>query len=1005
MKFSDNINEAVYLIDDKYIARYRNTPESGWDLYSSGVKRELRNNGIPTGVIECDGKNKYKAEMRRDFRVISGGKAAVSFAFNTTVLTGLYFRFYDKDGETASSVYLINGVFFFCNKQTGICVCEKNMFLGIEFDFENKTQSFLNNGKHIIKTALCTDNISHLDIGIEPHSIGKLTMLGTKLWTNFLFNDRSYTYESGNIPDFWQTYCRNGAKIYRKNVGSDDYRINVFSVNTFECPENSCASASTAFEGISSKLAFETKYHTESKNGLVRISLLCRNENVLTLTDDGECLFCGDKILKKHSVNVWQTLYTVCDVQKGICDVMLDGTKCGSLKIPQRIEYIDGIRIEYLAEKDSVFRFCDVFAHEIKPEPADYVPRPVKPEKLDYTVGMIVCSLWRNGHHRGWDPISAFYENRLLLGYYDEGIPELADWEIKYMTEHGIDFQMFCWFNSEKNSPICNTQLQEALNDGYFKAKYADEMKFCIIFEVANGISFTSESFRKYIVPYWIDYFFTNPNYMTLENKLVISAFGISKVYGMFGSPEKAKAEFEYLDDVAKSLGFDGIILICNEDANDNTVRAGIDAVYEYNHGYNGYDENSTKNIICCKKSKNLVHVIPTLSVGYNEVAWRDFRAPMMSTETMGNLLSWFKTDALKNTFGNSEWKKKLVIMSTWNEFGEGTYMSPANLNGFGYLDEIRKAFAKDNSAPHKDIVPEKTQHDRICYLYPENRTRLCAQLKNTGAAYGMSVLKRYDFDSQEKISLWQTEGFEYVINDGKLCGVSNSNDPKLVLKECPEIDLKKLYAVKIKMRTVAGTAEFGKKAHINSNSCIFYITDTESTWNETKRLYKNSVLDDGANLFYAGECFSYGNKLCGFRLDPVANSGKFEIEYIEFICSPEMPQVFIDGAKLESHYPLRNENGEFYVYADFQRRFDSMCGIMYTYDEPTETLSLYCKNKKAVLRKNSREYTVDGRKFMLSKPLEFYDGEPYLALSFLNNAFGFETKVEPDKIIIDTKL
>ncbi len=1004
MKFSDNINEAVYLIDDKYIARYRNTPESGWDLYSSGVKRELRNNGIPTGVIECDGKNKYKAEMRRDFRVISGGKAAASFAFNTTAVDGLYFEFLNEKENSVSTLRLSGGKYFFCGEHTNISAGTANTFFGIEFDFDNKTQTLLHDGKHIAKTVLCSDNISHLNIGFEPHSSGNLTLLGTKLWANFLFNDRSYTYESGDIPDLWNTNSENGTKICRRNVGSDDYRVNVFSVNEFDCHENSSATAYTEFENIFTKLAFETKYHTTGKDGIAEISLLSSNDAVLTLTDDGETLSCGNKILKKHSLNVWQTLYVVCDVQNGSCSIMLDGTKCGSVGISD-CEYVNGVRITYKSADKSIFRFCDVFANEVKPEPADYVPKPIKPQKLDYTVGINVCSLWRNGHHRGWDPITPFRDNRLLLGYYDEGIPELADWEIKYMTEHGIDFQMFCWFNSEQNSPICNTQLQDALTDGYFKAKYADEMKFSLIFEIGSGVPFTSESFRKYIVPFWVDYFFTNPNYMKIDNKLVLATFGLPQTFKFFGSPENTRTEIEYLNGVAKSLGFDGIIIISSDFPNSKIAAAGVDGVFAYHHGYNGYDEDYTKSVIESKKEANVMHVIPTLSVGYNEVAWRDVRSPLMTTQTMRKLLSWIKSDALKTPFGDEDWKKKLVIMSTWNEYGEGTYICPANLNGFGYLDEIRYAFTKEDDDVHKDLVPTSSQLDRICYLYPKNRTRLAATDTIQPGISNYDIIKRYEFATAENALLWRFEGLEYNVHDGKLYGVSTSDDPKIIIKDCPEIELRNLYAIKIKMRTAVGNCELSSNNCINETSLFFFKTDTENEWGEDKRFNRNILLDDGSNLFLATCCASKGNTLTGLRLDPVANSGKFEIEYMEFITAPKEIQVFFDGAKLESHYPVRNENGEFYVYADFQRRFDSMCGIMYMYDEPTETLSLYCKNKKAVLRKNSREYTVDGRKFMLSKPLEFYDGEPYLALSFLNNAFGFETKVESDKIIIDTKL
>ena len=104
----------------------------------------------------------------------------------------------------------------------------------------------------------------------------------------------------------------------------------------------------------------------------------------------------------------------------------------------------------------------------------------------DYYIGMNVCSLWRNGGHYGWSCITPFDDPRPVLGYYDEGVPETADWEIKYLVEHGIDFQAFClFFYHDGPFNIGATHLY----DGFMNAKYADMSDFCILLEAANGDS------------------------------------------------------------------------------------------------------------------------------------------------------------------------------------------------------------------------------------------------------------------------------------------------------------------------------------------------------------------------------------------------------------------------------------------------------------------------------------------------------------------------------------
>ena len=86
----------------------------------------------------------------------------------------------------------------------------------------------------------------------------------------------------------------------------------------------------------------------------------------------------------------------------------------------------------------------------------------------------------------------------------------------------------------------------------------------------------------------------------------------------------------------------------------------------------------------------------------------------------MEQVLTWIRDSALDKydiTGNGDEWKKKFVMLSTWNEYGEGTYMMPAGLNGFGYLDTVRKVFTKEPN--HTDERPDTLQMSRLGHMYP----------------------------------------------------------------------------------------------------------------------------------------------------------------------------------------------------------------------------------------------------------------------------------------------
>mgnify|MGYP007111693447 CR=1 FL=1 len=114
-----------------------------------------------------------------------------------------------------------------------------------------------------------------------------------------------------------------------------------------------------------------------------------------------------------------------------------------------------------------------------------------------------------------------------------------------------------------------------------------------------------------------------------------------------------------------KDMGYAGLITMTSGEPNDEVYRAGITAVYAYNWGHQSYSYEYTKARINAQQSQDKVHCVPTACVGYNDVAWREFRSPFAEAGEFGQLLSWIKSDALKK-YENAEesWKKKFVVVS-----------------------------------------------------------------------------------------------------------------------------------------------------------------------------------------------------------------------------------------------------------------------------------------------------------------------------------------------------
>jgi hypothetical protein len=107
---------------------------------------------------------------------------------------------------------------------------------------------------------------------------------------------------------------------------------------------------------------------------------------------------------------------------------------------------------------------------------ADYVPPPhVCP--ADFVVG---CYYFP-GHFSPmrWMPFRRCGFPIPVAGFYRDGEPEVSDWHIKWAVEHGISFFAFDWYYHYEHGP--SGEHNQALDQGFLRARYRDRMKFCLM--------------------------------------------------------------------------------------------------------------------------------------------------------------------------------------------------------------------------------------------------------------------------------------------------------------------------------------------------------------------------------------------------------------------------------------------------------------------------------------------------------------------------------------------
>jgi hypothetical protein len=354
------------------------------------------------------------------------------------------------------------------------------------------------------------------------------------------------------------------------------------------------------------------------------------------------------------------------------------------------------------------------------------VPAP-QPAATDLLVGAMACPLWRqDGSSPGWAPIRAFPAREPALGWYDEGDPEVTDWEIKWALEHGISYFVYCWYRAAGNEGRPVEQcLDHGIHQGFFGSRFADRFRFAILWENSNAVSAgvaSEEDLLVNLLPYWIETYFSRDDYLKIGGAPVLFVYDPAKFAREVGGEAVARRAVLRMREVCAAAGFPGLLILGEDhalhEANLSAIREmGFDAVYSYHWPTfaaacrpSTWEDQAAiveAQERCWDEQARLsgLPVLPTVSMGWDAEPWHGpGRAQWQLTPgSFGDLCR----RAVEYSRGaDPSPVQRLVLVDNWNEFGEGHYVFPHREHGFAYLDAVRAAFCPD-AGPHRDLVPE----------------------------------------------------------------------------------------------------------------------------------------------------------------------------------------------------------------------------------------------------------------------------------------------------------
>jgi hypothetical protein len=345
---------------------------------------------------------------------------------------------------------------------------------------------------------------------------------------------------------------------------------------------------------------------------------------------------------------------------------------------------------------------------------ADYVPVP-KPIQSDYEIGALYYPGWSK--MGAWARIFNTYpERKPVLGWYDEGNPEVIDWQIKWSVENGIQYYLVDWYWHKGN------QHNDHWIKGFQNAKYKSMFKWAMMWANHNAAGSHSEEDQRAVTKFWIENYFNTPEYYTKDGKPVVMIWSPKNMDNDIAAIEQAKGNvlkkgegvkrlLELSNEMAKAAGFKGIYFVAMKWPEASTSASDIQwladagfemtSIYHFMH-HGGKAKNSLRfnfDLVIdaslpyweSRYKTGILPFLPNLSTGWDSRPWHGDKQTVIENRTVEGfrkICNDYKKFAAQTGI-------KSVVLAPTNEWGEGSYAEPNAEFGFGMFEAVRETFCK----------------------------------------------------------------------------------------------------------------------------------------------------------------------------------------------------------------------------------------------------------------------------------------------------------------------
>ncbi len=523
-----------------------------------------------------------------------------------------------------------------------------------------------------------------------------------------------------------------------------------------------------------------------------------------------------------------------------------------------------------------------LFTTVAAPVPADgrHLAPPVAPYS-SYRLGAYYFPVMLDWDRSGWGVRRVDYL-RPLLGYYDESLPEVADWHIVWAVSHGVSWFAFDWYHNQGLD-----YLNDALEKGFLKSRFSQYMQFCIDWcneghcTEFSPLDFGPETLRR-VTRVWCERYFVQPNYLRIGNKPVVFIHVPIAVVNANGGWDGCRMALEGMRDVARSFGHAGMYIVA---VHSNTPfiadyqKGGFDAVAPYAYGFrdvprpgNGrslpYEALLPRHGDCFAEAlqqcrQRGLGYIPAAWVGWDDAA----RSNQQSIRTEGNTPAAFRR-MIERLQSGVDPNLRLALVEAWNEWGEGGSIEPEHDLGFGRLSAIRDVLT-DARGPYTPPVPDEASVRRY---HTDITWDQVNDLYHDRYARKLGLERGLDMRFVDIHDLWMRPAQHLRFDgmgDGALRFQIIGSDPQMVSPPALRIPAGSVKSVRIRCVLPA-----------DGELQLFWSRVDERGWSESRSITRTVTGGSPADVdFPVADHPEWRGDIWQLRVDPGATPGPMRIE------------------------------------------------------------------------------------------------------------------------------